>query len=76
MEMPVTSAVLPVAGRPMKAPWCLHFLADLMARHGEVEDAAALYRRLVPLYEKQLPPDHPNRLAVEAGLRRTAARPR
>jgi hypothetical protein len=46
----------------------VHFLGMAQQLEGDNAAAARSYRRSLAIYEKQLPPDHPYRLAAAKGL--------
>jgi tetratricopeptide (TPR) repeat protein len=46
----------------------IHFLAMAQQLRGDTNDAARTYRRALRIYEKQLPVDHPYRVAALKGL--------
>ena len=60
------------AARPAELPDFvsdgIHFLAAAEQRRGDLAAAAEDYRRALRIYERQLPPTHPYRLAARDGL--------
>ena len=46
----------------------IHFLGMAQQLEGDKQGAARSYRRALAIYEKQLPPDHPYRIAAAKGL--------